>query len=223
MQRPSASKGRPWGQELEEGCSAVLKRGGENKISRRRVLSVISGSVCAAIELPRTGHAAAVLSSPFAIPQHTSGTSTAIFAQPQMETIATLCELIIPADQHSPGARAARVDQYIDDIVRVSDAATQKQWIEGLAALDALAKRQYSAVFTACHPDHQAQLLETLSKGEDNPSTPEERFFETVKLATIAGYYNSDIGIHQDLQYQGNTFVLEFPGCTHAAHRNAAR
>jgi len=34
-----------------------------------------------------------------------------------------------------------------------------------------------------------------------------------VKRATIEGYYTSAIGIHQGLQYQGNTALSEFPGC----------
>jgi hypothetical protein len=31
---------------------------------------------------------------------------------------------------------------------------------------------------------------------------------------TVNGYYSSEIGIHQDLEYQGNTYVAEFPECT---------
>ncbi len=36
---------------------------------------------------------------------------------------------------------------------------------------------------------------------------------------TVDGYYTSKIGIHQDLEYKGNTAISEFPGCTHAEHQ----
>jgi hypothetical protein len=33
------------------------------------------------------------------------------------------------------------------------------------------------------------------------------------KDATLRGYYTSEIGIHQELKYQGNKFLREFVGC----------
>jgi hypothetical protein len=38
-------------------------------------------------------------------------------------------------------------------------------------------------------------------------------FFRTTKDATIRGYYTSEIGIQQDLQYKGNQYLPEFVGC----------
>jgi hypothetical protein len=49
--------------------------------------------------------------------------------------------------------------------------------------------------------------------------TLEERFFVAVKQSTVDGYYLSDVGIHQELQYQGNAVLAEFPGCTHEEHK----
>jgi hypothetical protein len=40
-----------------------------------------------------------------------------------------------------------------------------------------------------------------------------EAFFADTKQATIHGYYTSEIGIHQELRYKGNTFVPVFVGC----------
>ena len=70
-----------------------------------------------------------------------------------------------------------------------------------------------------CAPDEQVALVEKIAQNEEHPSTPEERFFVAAKRATVDGYYTSAIGIHQDLEYQGNTAVAEFPGCTHAEHK----
>jgi hypothetical protein len=42
-----------------------------------------------------------------------------------------------------------------------------------------------------------------------------EEFFVSAKKATVEGYYTSAVGIHNDLEYQGNTVVANFEGCTH--------
>src|SRR5437667_368907 len=62
----------------------------------------------------------------------------------------------------------------------------------------------------------KSSLTEALAKSaahEDHPTTDLERFFRTLKQMTVNGYYTSAIGIHQDLQYQGNTYLSAFPPC----------
>ena len=49
-------------------------------------------------------------------------------------------ELILPATSRSPGARAARVADYLDLVVAHSPAETQQAWRRELAALDARAR-----------------------------------------------------------------------------------
>jgi hypothetical protein len=56
-----------------------------------------------------------------------------------------------------------------------------------------------------------------LAGNEDPHGSLEERFFVALKRAAIDGYYTSRIGIHQDLQYQGNEAVRGFPGCRDAS------
>jgi hypothetical protein len=140
------------------------------------------------------------------------------FSDQQVQTLAVVSDLIIPDDDHSPGARAARVYEYIDTIVSESDSKTKQLWTDGLAALDATAKVEYGKVFVECTAAQQMALLAIISRHEDHPGTTQEQFFVTVKRATIAGYYTSAIGIHQELEYQGNTALADFPGCRHPDH-----
>ena len=137
----------------------------------------------------------------------------------QVKTLEALSETLIPADEHSPGAKAARVWEYIDAIIVDADESAKSLWTQGLAAVDKLAEREYQKAFADCAPDEQVALVEKIAQNEEHPSTPEERFFVAAKRATVDGYYTSAIGIHQDLEYQGNTAVAEFPGCTHAEHK----
>lgn len=136
----------------------------------------------------------------------------------QLRTLDALAEAIIPADDHSPGARATRVPLFIDTVVAGSDEIKKKFWTSGLAAIDKMAGTVSGKNFVDCNTEEQAALLGKLSAHEDHPGTPEERFFVALKRATIDGYYTSEISIHQELEYQGNTALGEFEGCTHKRH-----
>ena len=46
----------------------------------------------------------------------------------------------------------------------------------------------------------------------DSRRTALDVFFTDTKQATIHGYYTSEIGIHQELRYQGNKMLAEFVG-----------
>jgi len=39
------------------------------------------------------------------------------------------------------------------------------------------------------------------------------KFFIELKHLTVHGYYTSKIGIHDELQYQGNRILTEYVGC----------
>ncbi len=135
-----------------------------------------------------------------------------------MATLDAVSEAIIPADAHSPGAHAARVAEYMDAVVAESKKPVQEFWKRALEALERMAQREFAKVFAGCTAAQQAALLGSISKNEDHPTTLEERFFVAVKALTIEGYYTSPVGIHEELNYQGNTALAEFPGCPHQEH-----
>jgi hypothetical protein len=57
----------------------------------------------------------------------------------QLSLIATISELIIPTDDHSPGAIAAEVPAFTDLMVSESPAEVKKLWTDGLTAMDSVA------------------------------------------------------------------------------------
>ena len=142
-----------------------------------------------------------------------------VFNNHHLKTIAALSENIIPTDSHSPGAKAARVDEFVNETVSASGQAIQRLWVDGLAAVNKLAEREFGKSFADCSADQQIKILTRISQNEEKPATLEERFFVALKQATVDGYYLSDVGIHQELQYQGNAVLAEFPGCTHEEHK----
>jgi len=36
---------------------------------------------------------------------------------------------------------------------------------------------------------------------------------------TVEGFYTSEVGLIDVLEFQGNTYLSEFPGCTHPEHQ----
>ena len=141
------------------------------------------------------------------------------FNRQEMGTIAAISDLIIPTDEHSPGAKAAGVSDFIDLMINESSNETKALWREGLAAVDSMSEQKFSAAFNQAGQEHQVSLLKAISRNERRPRTIEERFFVAIKGLTVDGYYTSAIGIHQDLQYKGNAYLKEFVGCTHPEHK----
>jgi hypothetical protein len=112
-------------------------------------------------------------------------------------------EMIIPADGHSGGAHAAKVSLFADRMVSTGSDSEKTEWRKGIQSLKEEAAKS-----------SLAQALARAAAGEAKPQTGLERFFVTLKRMTVDGFYSSEIGIHQDLEYQGNTYVAEFPECT---------
>ena len=197
----------------------------EKKIGRRAALKVIAVGVGTASALPilendvlgQHQHPDMQMDrSPVA---SVPATEAARFFNPQeMDTIAAISDLIIPTDEHSPGARAAGVSGFIDLMVNESPIEIKALWRDGLAAVDRMSKLQFSAAFIRAGQKQQISLLKTISKNERTPKTIEERFFVAIKSLTVDAYYTSAIGIHQDLRYKGNEILKEFVGCTHPEH-----
>ena len=196
-------------------------------VSRRRALQVLAGWAGGAATFPIV--CPALASRPGCLNPHAEasanwGSSAPKFFSPhQMRTIAALSEIIIPADEHSPGATAARVDTYIDAVMAGSAQDLKSFWVQGLAAIDRMAASEQGKDFADCNLDEQTALLHKISENEAHPITLEDKFFVAIKRATIDGYYNSEIGIHKELGYQGNTALAEFEGCTHQEHKTDAK
>jgi hypothetical protein len=69
--------------------------------------------------------------------------------------------------------------------------------------------------------EQQNALLVTLAS--EKKTAPEDQpgveFFNSIKGYTISGYYTSEIGLIKELGYKGNSYLAEFPGCTHPEHQ----
>lgn len=180
-------------------------------MSRRNVLKALGSGLGATALLPLLSPRGAAAFE--AVQRTGAAPNLLVLSQAQYATVDAFAEAIIPQDDHSPGARAARVADYIDLLLSESDDSVKQTWMDGLTALDQATQAKYSAPFAKLQPPQVEEFLTEISRNERQPQTPVEQFFRTTKDATIRGYYTSEIGIHQDLQYKGNQFLAEFVGC----------
>jgi gluconate 2-dehydrogenase subunit 3-like protein len=145
----------------------------------------------------------------------TEAKSAARFFTPvQHALVDELSETIIPADTHSGGAKAAKVADYIDEVLRESPDESEKAlWREGLRLVDHMTRHYSGKSFVDASPEERIAVLTVLSDHENMTDLPEVRFFIQLKRLTVRGYYTSKIGIHDELEYKGNRILQEFVGC----------
>jgi Gluconate 2-dehydrogenase subunit 3 len=130
------------------------------------------------------------------------------FSEEESGLLDQLMEMIIPADDHSPGAHEAGANLFADLMVATSDAAVKKQWRDGIRLI-----REEAAGSSL------ADALRKAAANEENPTTDLDRFFVVLKQMTVNGYYTSAMGIHKEMEYIGNTYLAAFPECTHPEHQ----
>lgn len=212
-------------------CVAPLMESDAARVQgRRKALRTIAAGAGAATLLPVLSEA-----RPSPSPCGCGETNTAaavtppdanwkpIFFDPhQNEMVIALTDLIIPATD-TPGAREALVNRCIDLFMNEEETDVQQKFVEGLNWIDSRSLTAHGRPFTALSASQQTALLDPLSNIENgNPADqPGVQFFQDVKEWTIFGYYTSQIGLEQELQYGGDTYNESFPGaCNHPEHQS---
>ena len=129
----------------------------------------------------------------------------------QNATVMTISELIIPQTD-TPGAKAARVNEFIDLIVAEwYDDEEKSAFLAGLADVDQRSQNSFNKSFVDCSVKQQAQILNdldeeahvksetTFRRRERNVANEGKQFFPMIKQLTLIGYYTSEIGFVQEL------------------------
>jgi hypothetical protein len=171
----------------------------------RRDLIKVGAVATIGVSLTLREAVAAQLTSPAA----TSG----FFTVTELALAEELAELIIPADAHSPGAKAAGVAPYINSqLAEAWDEADRTTWREGLRQVDQLSQKLNAAPFLQSAAEQRVAVLTRMAANEASPKLPEEKFFAELKSRVVQAYYTSEIGIKQELEYKGNAYLTEFVG-----------
>jgi Gluconate 2-dehydrogenase subunit 3 len=186
---------------------------------RRQWIATSAGLLGASLlPLPSVSGVAAQVPTPPVVPHadhpEAKQAPTHFFTPAQHALVDELTEAIIPADTHSGGAKAAKVADYIDQLLLTSVDDEQKSlWRDGLRLIDALSHHDHGKSFVDSTPAQRIAVLKVLSDNDHMTDLPEVRLFNELKSVTVFAYYTSKIGIHDELQYKGNRILLNFVGC----------
>lgn len=131
----------------------------------------------------------------------------------QRETMAELTEAIIPATE-TPGARAAKVDEFIDIILTEWSTPEEKaEFMAGLAAFDERCAKDFGQRFAKCKAQQRIEYLVQLDteltlaraarrawRDGNGPRPADHRklFFHQVRSLTVSGYYSSEPGYKKE-------------------------
>src|SRR4051794_14024225 len=153
-------------------------------------------------------------------PEAPKGTWTPkVFNPTQNELVIVLSELIIPQTD-TPGAKAAKVNEYIDTVLADAKTEDRDKFLQGLAWIDTSSEDRFHQRFVNAQPVQQIELLTSLSTAAAPSPTDEPgvEFFQAIKGMTITGFYTSEAGLLQDIGDDGQVFFTEFKGCEHKDH-----
>src|ERR1019366_2604319 len=162
-------------------------------ITRRNLIHILGIAPAAAAAQTPAGHVHAAPPAPAK-----KAYQRKVFDDHQWRTAQVLCDLIIPADEHSGSATAAGVPEFIDDWLdfRAREDGNQNLTagvLGGLAWLDLEATRLFQKDFAAAERRWAA-------------------FFICFRDLTVSGFFSGKMGV-ADLPYLGNKALAEWKGC----------
>ncbi len=126
-------------------------------------------------------------------------------------TLERLSDLIIPADEHSPGALEAKAAAFIDFLCGASE-EMRDIYTGGLMWLDeAMAHRYGGKTFLEAAPAQQTAMLDLIAyrRNASPELNPGIQFFSFCRRMVADAYYTTPIG-YKDVGYMGNTGMAQF-------------
>ena len=129
----------------------------------------------------------------------------------EAETLAAICDCLIPSDEHGPGAREARAVHYIDKSLASHNSGARHNYSVGLNAINEFARKTRGKLFSELPLDQQNSILLALQTNKISGFIPNgSGFFNMLLGHTIDGTFC-------DPYYGGNQdFVgwdmLRYPG-----------
>ena len=177
--------------------------------------------VGATVALPALGHSAMADKLEASAAQRLATGKPVLFTADQDALVADLADVIIPTTK-TPGAKAAKVNEIIDMVLKdCYKQPDQQRFIDGLTQTQKLSQDAYGKTFSQLDNTQQIDIMKKLEadaktqkadmaravagqqdvqmpRGKRNNVTP---FFSMLKDLTLMGYFTSEIGATQALEY----------------------
>jgi gluconate 2-dehydrogenase gamma chain len=128
------------------------------------------------------------------------------FTEDQARLVSELSNVIIPKTD-TPGAKEVGVPNFIDQILKECHSKEdQDRFLAGLSAFDEDAKKIYGDRFIYCKPEDQLAFVKQTNaaavKEKNENLSDKNSFFYKTKELTMLGFFTSEPGATQVLQYE---------------------
>jgi hypothetical protein len=200
-------------------------------MNRRDALLRVATMVGATMTLPGMGSSALADTLEASATQRAVTGKPVLFTADQDALVAELADVIIPTT-NTPGAKAAKVNEIIDVVLKdCYKKADQQNFIDGLTQAQKMSQDAYGKAYAQLDAAQKIDIMKKLEaearqirKIQQNPSggdqqdvqIPKEKlkqtpFFYMLKDLTLMGYFTSEIGATQALEYVA--IPGKFEGC----------
>jgi len=133
----------------------------------------------------------------------------------ERDTLAALCDMIIPADDRSPSASELECHDFIDEWVSAPYEGMQRDKVVirgGIVWLNAESNRRFGAPFSGLTGAQRTEICDDICHLPD--AAPEHRsaarFFDRVRDLTASAFYTTKEGM-DDIGYVGNIPLVDWP------------
>jgi hypothetical protein len=134
----------------------------------------------------------------------------------QRQTVAALCDVIIPADAKSPSASALGVHDFIDEWISApypGNVSDRKMILDGIVWLEAESQKRFGLAFANTIGRQKSAICDDICFVEKAAPEFKEpaRFFTRFRNLTAGGFYTTPQGM-KDIGYIGNVPLDKFDG-----------
>lgn len=129
------------------------------------------------------------------------------FSEKNIALLDEVGETILPETPSSPGAKAAKVGEFMKTMVTdCYEEKDQKIFMEGIGKLNDAADKKYGKSFEKLTPEQRKEFLTALDKEakdytEKKKESDDNHYFTMMKQLTILGFFTSKVGATQALNY----------------------
>ena len=189
-------------------------------MNRRDALLRVATMVGATMTLPGLGSSALADTLEASAAKRIATGKPVLFTADQDALVADLADVIIPTTS-TPGAKAAKVNEIIDVVLKdCYKPADQQRFIDGLTMTQKMSQDSYGKSFTQLDANQKIELMKKLEAdskqqkskaagavaGQQDVQIAAEKqnvtpFFVMLKDLTLMGYFTSEIGATQALEY----------------------
>jgi hypothetical protein len=169
-----------------------------------------------------TGVGAAVLAAPTAADAHAhqatpaAGTKPAAAARAGAAPALVFLDrhafdtLVLIADQLVPGARAAKVPEFLDGLLAVESTETQKRFMQAFGTFERVAREAHGAPWKKLTAAQAAGLLTKMSTAPGNDGV--RRAFDFIKGGVAETYFSTQAGM-KELGWNGGVMFAAPIAC----------